>query len=116
MIDLNIWHNTVPAQVSETGMDPSQPEIFVYLGPSINYQILPNLGVSVVYEMGAQTERQDSMLNFYNGGAGATDLEPSLSWDVTPTFNLSPYLDIKTGQRIALDTTSYNLLLTWKLK
>jgi hypothetical protein len=77
-----------------------------YLGPHVNYQILPNLSAELLYEMVGFTKTGGSAFDWYNEG---TDLEPSLAWDVTPNITIIPYLDIKTGGRVAADTTSMNI-------
>jgi hypothetical protein len=77
-----------------------------YLGPHINYQILPNLSAELLYEMVAHTKTGGSAFNWYHED---TDLEPSLAWDVTDKITIIPYLDIKTGGRVAWDTTSMNI-------
>ncbi len=82
-----------------------------YAGTSVDYKILPTLSAGLFYEMAAHHPygNVDSMNN------DGTDLEPNVSWDITPAINLNPYLDIKTGNRIALDTTQIGFLFSWKL-
>ena len=44
-----------------------------------------------------------------------TDLQPGLSWDITPNLNFNPFLDLKTGGNVNLDSTSMVFTLSWKL-
>jgi len=81
--------------------------------PSINYQIKPNLTAGLMYDMLAKNKFNNSFFNFYE--AEETALSPNVSWDVNEKLNLSPYLSIPTGKRIAADTTTINLLLSMRL-
>jgi len=80
-----------------------------YAGPALNYQIRSNLTAFVLYELNAKYTNANG---FEDDG---TDLEPGISWDITKNLNFSPALDIKTGNRISLGTTSFIASLSWKL-
>jgi hypothetical protein len=84
----------------------------LYAGPNVSYQLTDTLGVGLVYEMQARSRRR-SIATFDSDIS--TNLGPSMSWDVTPAINFAPYLDIKTGNRISLDTTQIAADLTIKL-
>lgn len=84
----------------------------VYAGPAAGYQFNSKLSAGVLYEMGTVTREGTGSFNWYEYG---TDLEPYLSWDITPTLNFNPYLNLTTGYRIAADTTTLGALLTWKI-
>jgi hypothetical protein len=101
-------------QPRATGLMSGTPTILseAYAGPMVNYQILPNLQAFLLYEMVARSNRVDGLLSQSSAG---TDLEPGLSWDITPKLNFSPFLDIKTGGRIAADTTSIGAIVSWTL-
>ncbi len=83
-----------------------------YAGPNVEYKLLPTLSVTLLYELGMSHLQGTSLSSFNNDG---TDLEPGLSWDITPSINFSPFLDFKTGQRVAADTTTLGAVFTWKL-
>lgn len=83
-----------------------------YAGPNVEYKLLPTLSATLLYEVGMSHLQGASLGSFNNDG---TDLEPGLSWDITPSINFSPFLDFKTGQRVAADTTTLGAVLTWKL-
>lgn len=68
--------------------------------PSVDYKILSNLSAWVSYDIDT---------------TGYQALSPGLSWDILPTLNFSPYLDIKTGGKVALNTTSLAAVLSWKM-
>lgn len=84
----------------------------LYVGPMVNYQILPNLQATLLYEAIAHSDRVGG---FFEQRSAGTDLEPGLSWDITPKLNFSPFLDIKTGGRIAADTTSIGAVVSWTM-
>lgn len=83
----------------------------LYGGPSVEYQLTPTVALTALYEMTAKSLYGDVM----NFSAAGTDFEPGLSWDITPTINFSPYVDIKSGYRVAADTTTIGWTLSWKL-
>lgn len=83
----------------------------IYGGPSVEYQLAPTVSLTALYEMQAKSPYGD-VLNF---SAAGTDFEPGISWDITPTFNFSPYVDIKSGYRVAADTTTIGWTISWKL-
>lgn len=104
---------TTIAQVNVYSQEKSGQKNFeVYAGPNVEYQALPNLAIGLLYELAAHNARNKGLGNWNSDG---TDLEPYLSWDITPSINFNPWLDIKTGNRIALDTTSFGAAFTWKL-
>ncbi len=84
----------------------------LYLAPFVAYQFRHDLAFTMLYEMTAAHELGDDPWNFVSDG---TDLEPGVSWDVTPTLNLNPYLTFFPGGRISLETISIGMMLSWKL-
>ena len=84
-----------------------------YLGPSLNYQVTPKLAITALYEMAATHKKgQDGTLSFNNAG---TDFEPGLNYDITPNLSINPYLNIYTGNKVSMESTSMNLLIVGKL-
>lgn len=83
-----------------------------YFAPYLAYQLRPSLALTVMYEVMASHVLYDDAWRFTQEG---TDLEPGVSWDITPNFNLSPYLHFFPGGRISWETTSIGMLLSWKL-
>jgi hypothetical protein len=84
----------------------------VYAGPQIDFKLLPNLSLFVLYEAAGKVtggERLTAISTDFN------DLEPGLSWDITPKMNFSPFLDLKTQQGIRLSTTQLGAVFSWKL-
>lgn len=83
-----------------------------YLGPNINYQITPAVGVNLLYEMDGRHRLSNDLDVWESGG---TDLSPSVSWDITPRFNFNPYLTVNTGGKVALESTTVGFYFTSKL-
>ena len=84
----------------------------LYEGLSLDYKVSSKITVGVLYEMDAVRSAGTSFWNYTNAG---TDLEPNLSWDITPSINFNPFLDIKTGGKIKADTTQVGFNLSVKL-
>ncbi len=87
-------------------------DLEMYLGPSVNYQISPTLLATLLYEMRASHIFGTKFGQLTNDG---TDLQPGLSWEVTPRIMLNPYLNLLTGGKINLNTTTFGLLANWNL-
>jgi hypothetical protein len=87
-------------------------DLELYLGPNVAYQITPSLAVTLLYEMGSSHSFGNDPFVFASDG---TDLQPGVSWDITPNINFSPYLNIYTGDRIAFNNTSVGATMFWKL-
>lgn len=83
------------------------------LEPSINYQIKPTLSAGLMYDMLARNRYDQPFFSFMT--ADETALSPNLSWDMNQRVNISPYLSIPTGKRIATDTTTINVLFSMRL-
>lgn len=84
-------------------------DLAVYAGPSLNYQILDNLSASVTYEGSAIHKAGTSLDTFASDG---TDLQPSLSWDITKNVNFSPYLNLYVGDTVSWDSTYFGFYLS----
>lgn len=84
----------------------------VYLAPEAIYQVLPTLALTLLYEMGASHQFGDDLDFFTNDG---TDLQPGVSWDVTPNINVNPYLNIHTGGKVTLASTSVGMFFSWNM-
>ncbi len=78
--------------------------------PNVGYKILPNLSAVMGYDMNASHVRSSGGLV-----SDGTSLQPGIDWDITPAINFNPYLDIKTGNRIAADTTTMGFWFTARL-
>lgn len=85
----------------------------VYAGPNVSYQITPSLAATLLAEMGASRQYGAGLTDFY-ARTDYTNLAPGLSWDIMAGMNLSPYLNIPIGYRIAADTTTLGLDFSWK--
>jgi hypothetical protein len=116
LYDQYTFHNSQVDTVDAFAKNAWNNEI--YAGPNVAYQLTPTVALTCLYEMDA--------VNVYGSGAfsytsdthsfnGYTDLEPGASWDITPSVNLSPFLNMYPGSNFSLDTTSINLWLSVKL-
>ena len=87
-------------------------DLELYLAPELSYQMTPTVGLTILYEMGASHWFGDKPWLFRSDG---TDLEPGISWDVSPSFNVHPYMNIFPSGSVSWDSTSVGLMLNWKL-
>jgi hypothetical protein len=87
-------------------------DLELYLGPNLSYQITPTLAFTTLYEMGASHRLGQQAFELNNDG---TDLEPGFRWDVTPKLTVNPYLNIYTGNKVNLASTSLGMTLSWQL-
>jgi hypothetical protein len=100
----------VKGRAHRSGRKEKAQDLEVYAGPEVDYQITPNLKAMVLYEMAAQHMRKDdTTAGLINKG---TDLEPGIVWDISKNVSLNPYLNITTGERINMGTTTVNAVLS----
>ena len=83
-----------------------------YLAPEFIYQATPKVALTLLYEMGASHQFGKVPSFLTNDG---TDLQPGVSWDIMPNLNLNPYLNILTGGKITLASTSVGMFLSWTM-
>jgi len=100
------------ARTNFFGKQGSGADLELYLAPQLNYQMTSTVALTVLYEMGASHWFGEKPFVFHSDG---TDLEPGLSWDVTPKFNLHPYLNIFPSGKVSWDSTSVGLMMNWKM-
>lgn len=83
------------------------PELMIYTGPLINYQINDRFGV---WLLGEASMTRDTLGHWNNKDASRSlvDLEPGLDIRVNKYFTLSPYLNWFVNRSIS--TTSVNLM------
>jgi hypothetical protein len=95
-----------------------------YAGPNVNYQVTPTVSVGILAEfeaeryMGTATGYTPGPLGFTSdNGANPTplDIEPNLSWDITPTVNFNPYINMYPGGNFGLATSSIGFFFGAKL-
>ncbi len=105
-LGLNHWVQGSLVEASAPGFN----SMSVYAGPNLFYQVSPNVALNVLYE--ARAAWRAGTGGFVSTG---TDLEPGVSWDITPTITFNPYLDLKTSTGIKMETTSINAFVAFKL-
>ncbi len=89
-----------------------------YAGPQVNYQVTQNTRLWLLFEY---TGTQFNSTSFFSlrrpddadRGPG-TDAEFGATWDINSKLSLTPYIDVKTADRVALDTTTINANLTYR--
>ena len=87
-------------------------DLELYLGPAVHYRVAPTVSLTLLYEMQANHVFGDKPFKFVNDG---TDLEPGVSWDITQNLNVNPYLNFYPGNKMNFETTSFGMLMSWKL-
>ena len=92
--------------------DGAGDDLELYMGPQIDYKIKKNVSLFVLYELDSIKAKGTSLSALHGNFA---DLEPGVSWDITPRMNLTPLLNISTGNKVALDTTQLLVSFTYKL-
>ncbi len=90
--------------------DKNQQDIYFYLGPSVSYKISNTVSAVVLYEMQAGHYLGTSLSS--TGAVDVTDLQPGISWDVTPNLNLNPFVNFYTGGKILRESTYLGLNLS----
>lgn len=95
-----------------------------YVGPNINYQLFPTISVGVLAEFEAERYR-GTPTAYSTGFTGFTpdnpvnptpfDIEPNVSWDITPTINFNPFLNMYPGANFGFATASVGFYFGAKL-
>ena len=85
------------------------PLFYVYAGPQVSYSFNDKIQAALLFEYGGLHSRQSGFL-----ATDGTDIEPSVNFQFTPKLSFTPYLDIKTSDRMALDTTTVNANITYR--
>lgn len=80
-----------------------------YIGPNVTYKISPKVSLNLLYELAANQHQGQDIFDWNNDG---TDLQPGVSWDVTPNLNINPYLNFYTGGKVNADTTSVGMYIS----
>lgn len=104
--------NDINYYVYGDGASATARDFLVLVQPTINYQLMPQLGFYVGYEMDAQHNRNKPTLDLTAAG---TWLYAGTSWDVTPKMNFSPYLALRPGGAVNADSTQIQAYFTYKL-
>jgi hypothetical protein len=88
-----------------------------YTGPTVAYQLSPTVSVSALYEFETHRKVGAHGMDF---DTNYMDIEPGVSWDITPRINLNPFLNLPVyteGQttNLNLKTTQICAVLALKL-
>jgi hypothetical protein len=85
-------------------------DVELYVGPNVNYQLTPSVQLTMLYELNAVHIYGAKTNNIQGDG---NDLEPGLSWDITPRVNVHPYLNLFPTS-LSLSNISVGMLLYWQ--
>ena len=86
-------------------------DLELYLAPNISYQLLPHVALTLLYELRNNHVYGEKMFLLQND---EMDIEPGVSWDVTPGLMINPYLHIPT-KGLGLAATSVGMMINWTL-
>jgi hypothetical protein len=84
----------------------------LYVAPNAFYQITPTVSLTCLYEIQTSHTFGNKAFAFNEDGM---DLEPGVSWDVTPNLMVNPYLHLPIGSGFTLASTSVGMMLNWIL-
>ncbi|MFZ9595474.1 MAG: hypothetical protein ACO3A2_05290 [Bdellovibrionia bacterium] len=87
-------------------------DLELYVAPHIHYAVSPTLMLSLLYEVRLSHLFGDPVGELTSGG---TDLEPGVTWNLSPSLMLNPYLTLNTTGKLSLSTTTFGLMLNWNL-
>ena len=86
-------------------------DVELYLAPNVSYQWMPRLALTLLYEVRYNHIFGQKAFFLQND---EMDLEPGVSWDVTPGLMINPYLHIPT-KGLGLAATSVGMMINWTL-
>jgi hypothetical protein len=81
----------------------------LYALPYVSYQMTPTLSAVVGYEMETHHNVGDIGTSF---SSYETDLQPGVSWMITPKVIFNPYVQIFTGNNITWDSTAVGAVIS----
>jgi hypothetical protein len=87
-------------------------DLELYVAPHIHYSVSPAVMLSLLYEIRLSHVFGD---RFGELTAQGTDLEPGVTWNLSPSLMVNPYLTVNTSQKLNLSTTTFGLMLNWNL-
>ena len=87
-------------------------DVELYFALNMNYQFAPTLTTTLLFEVQRNHAYGDFRKGFYDNG---TDIQPGISWDITPQIMVNPYLNILLGQSVSLRSTSVGMMMSWTL-
>ena len=87
-------------------------DLELYMGPNLFFQIARHMSLTLLYEEQVNHQYGAKPFHFWTPGS---DLEPGVAWDVTSNLMINPYFNLNTGGQIALSTTSFGMMLNWRM-
>jgi hypothetical protein len=88
---------------------------YLYAAPNAAYQISKTVAGTLWVDLAQyETMRGDALAFNYDAGAAAADVELGVSWDITPSINVNPYVQV-VPTNMRADSTTLNMILSAKL-
>jgi hypothetical protein len=100
------------ARVNFFGNQAFGNDLELYMAPNLNYQVSDAASLILTYEMNATHVLGTKAWALNNTG---TDLQPGVAWLVTPRLLLSPYLNLNTGGKVNLESTSLGFSMAYRM-
>ncbi len=94
---------------------PDGKRLFRFIGaPTLNAKISDTFSANVGYWFDSSVK---SKAGGTNTGLVVDDqaVDLGFGWDVTPNFNLAPFVEMNTNAALSLDTTNVQMYITWKV-
>lgn len=86
-------------------------DVEIYFAPYLSYDVSERVSVTALYEMGASHFFGDS-LGLKGDGS---NLQPGVTWKVSNSVMLNPYLNLYPSDNLSFRTTSFGMSVTWNL-
>ncbi len=99
-------------RVNFYGLSGYGNDLELYVAPNATYQVSRNVALTLLYEMRTAHFNGDDPFAF---SSDPFDLEPGLSWEVTPTLMLNPYVNLYPTGNLSLKSSSIGMLFSWQL-
>lgn len=87
-------------------------DLELYAGPNLAYRLNPKVSLVVIYDTEFTHAYREDASTFTHEGS---DFQPGVSWDITPTVNLNPFINIYSGKNTSLKGSSFGFTLSWIL-
>lgn len=87
-------------------------DVELYLAPHLSVQVVPSIAFTLLYEMQAVHPFGARVGTLDNDG---TDLQLGVAWELSPTVNLNPYVNVYPGDTLSLESSSFGMTLSWKM-
>ena len=91
----------------------------IYFAPNVSYRVSSSVALTLLYEVfanhGAGSWDGNRVVQAPRSNHFGTNLEPGVSWDITPQLWMNPYLSFLPGNPVDLKSMSFGMMLGWTL-